>query len=95
MADVLEAAVTGGCSASERGANSGQHAGAASAGAYYLPVPPSPPGQLLQARDHRALSGAPALRGELGEVQLGFVPVCEPDNHGGMPAYGFQVGVES
>ena len=41
------------------------------------------------------LYGAPALRGELGEVQLGFVPVCEPDDHGGMPAYGFQVGVES
>jgi hypothetical protein len=37
--------------------------------------------ELLRIRDHRALSGAPALRGELGRVQLGFAPVCEPDNH--------------
>jgi hypothetical protein len=50
--------------------------------------------ELLQTRDHRALSGTPALRGELGEVQLGFVSVREPDNYRGMPAYGFQVGVE-
>ena len=66
----------------------------ARAPAIYLSLP-ARLAELLQARDHRALSGASALRGELGEVQLGFVPVCEPDNHGGMPACGFQVGVES
>ena len=33
--------------------------------------------------------------GELGEVEFGLVPVCEPDNHAGVPAHGFKVGVES
>jgi len=30
-----------------------------------------------------------------GEIKFSFVPVCEPDNHAGVPAHGLKVGVES